>query len=159
LCLEWLEERGEEKRGAPGASVLDVGTGSGILAVGAALLGCGQVVAVDVDPEAALAAGENVKLNRMENIIGVHVGSAADIGERFDLVVANIQMHPLIEMAGVLRARVRDDGALALSGILVEQRVAVQAAYENEGMLLRRTKFDGEWCLLEFEPGKGAERR
>ncbi len=158
LCLEWLDDCGGEEGDAGPRSLLDVGTGSGILAVGAVLLGCRPVVGVDVDPEALEVAAENVEVNGMENAIRLRECSAADIVERFDLVVANIQAYPLMDMAGALSARVARGGAAALCGILVEQKEVVRAAYEAQGLIFRRARIDGEWCLLEFGMGEGASR-
>ena len=133
------------------SSLLDVGTGSGILAIASALLGFDRILAVDNDPEAIAVARTNLVLNGVADAIALQVGTAADIHGRYDVVLANIQALPLIAMAGILVQRLNQTGALVLSGILVEQKGAVQTAFEREGLGLCRTQVAGEWCLLEFE--------
>ena len=159
LCLEWLEEWSLEQPEPSGLSLLDLGTGSGVLAIGAALTGVGGVLAMDNDPEAIEVAAENTDLNRLNHIITLQVGTAEDIKDRFDVVVANIMALPLIEMAEVLVKRLKRAGRMALSGILVEQMESVRAAYEAAGLELVGSKTAGEWCLLDFRwrenEGKG----
>jgi ribosomal protein L11 methyltransferase len=151
LCLEWLEERAEARPDRRSGSLLDVGAGSGILAIAGVLLGFDRVHAVDNDPEAIAVVRENLVLNGVAENIAVHLGTAADIHDFYDVVIANIQALPLIDMANGLAQRMNPSGVLVLSGILVEQRDAVQAAFEREGLKLRRTEVAGEWCLMEFE--------
>lgn len=127
-CLEQVE-----RRAGPGCAVLDVGCGSGILAVAAAVLGAGPVVAIDTD-RVALAATE-----RSAAAAGVVVSCGTDVDEvdgRFDLVVANIGSRTLRALAPSLVARVAAGGNLVLAGLLAEQVPAVVAAYEAEGLVL-----------------------
>jgi ribosomal protein L11 methyltransferase len=153
LCLEWLEEWAMGRTDLGAHSLLDVGSGTGILAIGAALLGVGRILGIDSDPEAVEIAAENVTINRLAGKIRLLVGTVGDVdrAEKFDIIVANIQAFPLIEMAGKLVARLRGSGKLVLSGILLEQRTDVQIAYEAVGMRVANTRSAGEWCLLEFE--------
>jgi ribosomal protein L11 methyltransferase len=154
LCLEWIESWEASQGDLKSRSFLDVGTGSGILAIGAALLGCNPVVGVDNDPEAIEVAAENIGLNRMDGKVELREGSAADVSGRFDVVISNIQAFPLMEMAPVLTERVSDSGVLALSGILTEQKTGVESAYASEGMELCEVRIDGEWCLLVLKRRK-----
>ena len=151
LCLEWLERRGYGPPHRETDSLLDVGTGSGILSMAAALLGFAPVVAVDNDPEAIEVAEENVSLNRLSEVIRLQTGSAAEVAGKFDIVIANIQAFPLVEMATVLAARLQASGRLALSGILIIQKEQVQEAYEARGLEVVGFEVSGEWCLLEFK--------
>lgn len=151
LCLEWLEEWAAERGPSGLGSVLDLGTGSGILSIAAAILGFLPVLAVDNDPEAIGVARENITLNHLDSGIDLLTGSIDATVGTFDLVIANIQAMPLIEMAPRLARCVKRAGRIVLSGILLEQRESVLKAYENEGPLLRNTFSAGEWCLLEFE--------
>ncbi|MEN6441225.1 MAG: 50S ribosomal protein L11 methyltransferase [Syntrophobacter sp.] len=157
LCLEWLETWvGKQPAGrdhAPG-SLLDVGTGSGILAMGAALLGFEHIVGIDNDPEAIEVAVPNLELNNLTEKIRVTCASVQDIRGAFDVVISNIQSMPLIRMAEPMVSRVRDGGRLALSGILTEQAEEVRDAYEERGASLIGTKTAGEWVLLEFAVSK-----
>lgn len=151
LCLEWLESRAEN--GAPDSpwSLLDVGTGSGILAMGAALLGFENVIGIDNDPEAVEVALANIDLNRLSAKIRILSCPTEEIIERFDVLISNIQSLPLIRMAATFVSKVADGGRLALSGILTEQAEEVRIAYEKEGVKLIGTKAAGEWVLLDFQ--------
>jgi ribosomal protein L11 methyltransferase len=148
LCLEWLEQQAMERGGLNGLSILDVGSGSGILAISAALLGCQPVVAIDLDPQAIEAARQNIVLNQLNSRIELLQKTASDICASFDLVLANIEAFPLIEMAPSLTRRLKSGGRLALSGILIEQKDKVQSIYEERELKALYTKVLGEWCLL-----------
>ncbi len=150
LCLEWLEDWTESNR-PDTMSLLDLGTGSGILAMAGALLGFGRVLAVDNDEEAVEVARENLRVNGLEGRIVLSVGSVGELEERFDVVAANLQANPLIEMAHALSERLQPEGMLVLSGILVEQGESVRSAYEEAGLLFVERRSAGEWCLLAFQ--------
>lgn len=150
LCLEWLEDWTESNR-PDTMSLLDLGTGSGILAMAGALLGFGRVLAVDNDEEAVEVARENLRVSGLEGRIVLSVGSVGELEERFDVVVANLQANPLIEMAHALSERLQPEGMLVLSGILVEQGESVRSAYEEAGLLFVERRSAGEWCLLAFQ--------
>ena len=110
----------------PGSTVLDVGCGSGVLAVGAARLGAGRVVAIDIDP----AAHEATLDNAARNGVAVQV-SASPVGAvtgRFDVVVANLLAPTLVELAVPLGERVGEHGSLVVSGLLPQQTERVFAA-------------------------------
>ncbi len=147
LCLEWLESLA---RSSPPGSLLDIGTGSGILAIGAALLGFEEIAAVDNDPEAVETAKENVLLNGLSGKIDLRCGTAEEIPTRFDAVVSNIESGPLIRMARAIASSVREGGRLGLSGILAEQADEVRAEYEKMGFAPTGMSTDGEWVLLAF---------
>ena len=157
MCLEWLEEWVERQHEQSAKSLLDVGTGSGILAIAGALLGFDRILAVDNDPEAVAVARENLILNEVADRIVLQVGTVADIHGRYDVVLANIQALPLIDMAEALVERLSHPAMLALSGILTDQKIAVQSAFERQALKFCSAKFAGEWCLLEF--GKLKEDR
>ncbi len=147
LCLEWLEGCG---LAAGSASLLDVGTGSGILSIGAAMLGFGQITAIDNDAEAIETAKENVLLNGLSGKIDLFCSSIEEVGGQFDAVISNIESGPLIRMAAPIASRVREAGLLGLSGILTEQVDAVSAEYVKMGLLPAGRKIAGEWALLSF---------
>jgi ribosomal protein L11 methyltransferase len=131
-----------------GTAVLDVGCGSGVLAVAAAVLGAGPVVAVDVDPVAVDAT------RRAAQAAGVAVeASTTPVGElagAFDLVLANIGAATLTGLAPAIASRVAMGGTLVLAGLLATQAGAVAAAYEQEGLsLVEITARDG-WASPEF---------
>lgn len=129
-----------------GARVLDVGTGSGILALVALTLGAASVVAIDNDPEAIAVTRENAERNRVSPRIEASTADVADVRERFPLVVANIEARVLIPMAPALSATVAPGGLLVLSGILSGQETDVQAAYP--GFSLDRLDREGDWVSL-----------
>ena len=134
LCLAALE-----RIVVPGASVLDVGCGSGVLSVGAALLGAAPVDALDVDPSALAATADNASRN--EVVVRVRDEPLDAVGERYDVVVANIGAATLLAMAPELAARVAPGGWLILAGILTAQVDPVAAAYSAAGC--RRTPTRG----------------
>jgi ribosomal protein L11 methyltransferase len=146
LCLEKLVEALERR---PGASVLDVGCGSGILGIGAKLLGAGRVVMVDNDPVAVEVARENAEKNGVPEIETSGTDVAALPGA-FELVAANILANPLIELSVPISARVAPGGELFLSGIFGTQADEVGAAYLAQGLVLRGRKDLGEWAVLHL---------
>jgi ribosomal protein L11 methyltransferase len=83
--------------------------------------------------------------------VELRCGTVADVKERFDVVVANIQANLLAAMAGDLAERVASAGRLALSGILLEQADAVRSAYQRQGLHFLEDERAGEWCLLAFK--------
>ncbi len=158
LCLEWLDDPGvSPDQNGPARSLLDVGTGSGILAMGAALQGFHPVVGVDNDPEALQVAGENIEINGLTERVQLILSDNVEVSGRFHIVMANIQALPLIRMSKTLVGCLEEWGLLVLSGILIEQGQQVQKAYEELGLKLTVYREAGEWCLLVFE--KVAERK
>jgi ribosomal protein L11 methyltransferase len=105
----------------PGASVFDVGTGSGVLSIAAARLGASRVVAVDIDPGAVEITRANAAGNGVSDVLDVSADDAATVAGPFDLVVANLTAAVLAEMAGVLSGAVGPGGLLLLSGLLAGQ--------------------------------------
>lgn len=147
LCLAGLVDT---LRRRPGAAVLDVGCGSGILGIAAARLGAGRVVMIDNDPVAVSVANENAEKN---GVFGIEVSGTpvGELADRFPVVVANILAVTLIELADEVAARVADGGELLLSGILVDQAPDVIRAYEERGLRLREQREEGDWALVWME--------
>ena len=140
----------------PGARVLDVGTGTGILAIAAALLGASAVDAVDIDPVAIHVARENVESNGVATVVTLALGSVGP-GEPFqgeyDLVVANILADVLVALAPSLTKAVRGGGTLILSGILDTKEAIVREAFETLGMrLLRSDALEGWVTMVSRKP-------
>jgi ribosomal protein L11 methyltransferase len=128
------------------ASMLDVGTGSGILALVALVLGAASARAIDVDPDAVALAAENAERNGLRERFDVDVSPVETLGARFDLVVANIEASVLIALAEPLSRRVAKDGVLVLSGILQERAAQVRQAFA--GFDLASSPSQGEWAAL-----------
>ena len=151
LCLEWLESCRELVPGSARMSLLDIGTGSGILAIGAALLGFAEVVGIDNDPEAVKVAEENVLLNGLSEKIRLLCATPEGVSGSFDVVISNVECKPLMRMSETIASKVRGEGLLALSGILIEQADEVGAEYEKRGLRPAGAKTAGEWVLLAFQ--------
>ena len=138
--------------GARPARVLDLGTGSGILALAAsALWPEAEVVAVDSDPLAVAAARENVAANRAGGRVQVSGAELGAQGGLFDLVLANIQAEVLADLAGPLCERVAPGGWLALSGLLSEQAGSTAELYRRRGMAVeavRPSEDDPAWSAV-----------
>ena len=146
LCLRALEDHV-----AAGASVLDVGTGSGILAIAAARLGATRVLALDIDPIAVEVASANVAQNVARGLVEARCGSLeVDHGASYGVVVANINPAAIIALAPALRRVVRAGGAVIVSGILGTDVARVRPALEREGLTLRAARHEHDWCCLEF---------
>jgi ribosomal protein L11 methyltransferase len=138
--------------------VLDVGTGTGVLAIAAARALRRPVLASDIDGRAAGVARENVRRNRAGGVTVVH---AAGLGTRrfrdhgpFDLVLANILLGPLQRMASPMARLLAPGARVVLSGLLTAQASAALAAYRHEGLMLeRRVVLDG-WSTLVLRRGR-----
>lgn len=128
--------------------VLDVGCGSGILAVAAILLGASSAVAIDNDPEAAEVTIENALANGIPERIAASIDDVATLTETFPFVVANIEARVLIPLAEPIAARVAPGGSLVLSGILRGQEDDVRAAYPS--LELAAIEYDGEWVSIRL---------
>lgn len=145
LCLAALDAL---LAAARGAHVLDVGTGSGILAIAAAKLGAGRVVATDDDPVALDVAGENARRNGVA--LELTRTAPDEVAGQFPIVVANILANTLVALAPALAPRVARGGTLLLSGIVAGQEDEVSGAYRRVGLAPRPAldRADGEWRLV-----------
>jgi ribosomal protein L11 methyltransferase len=145
LCLEALDE---VVRSAPPDAVLDVGTGTGVLALSALTLGVPRATAIDVDEEALRVAADNARLNGLGGRLELARGTPETIAGRWPLVLANILAAPLIEMAPVLCRRVSRQGQLILSGIRASLEPDVARAYRDVGMRRVDVKSRESWVAL-----------
>jgi ribosomal protein L11 methyltransferase len=132
----------------PGASVLDVGTGTGVLAFAAKKLGAGRCVGVDNDPVAVELAQECAQENGLEGIELSTKGVDAYPGT-FDLVLANILANTLVQLSPLIAPKVGK--RLVLAGVLVPQASQVREAYEAQGLTFAGEAVQGEWIRLDFE--------
>jgi ribosomal protein L11 methyltransferase len=145
LCLEVLDE--EVLIATPDA-VLDVGTGSGVLALAALMLGVPRALAIDIDDEALRVASENARLNAIDERLQLLRGVPEAVTGTWPLVLANVLAAPLIEMAPVLVRRVGHHGQLVLSGIPSSAERDVDQAYCRLGMRRVRAKSRAGWVAL-----------
>lgn len=146
MCLRLMEEIDFD-----GRSVLDVGAGSGILSVGAMLLGASSVDAVEIDEYAAKALASNVELNDMTTSIPVIVGDIATALPEdavYDIVLANLIARILIENAENITRRVADRGVIVASGIIEEREQEVLDAYAAQGFETLERRKTNDWIAL-----------
>lgn len=150
------------KRGRP-AQVLDVGTGTGILAFAAAKALHRPVIAGDLDPEAVLTAKGNARLNGLGTVVRLYQGSGvrhalANRPRRFDVVFANILARPLKRLAPSLTATVADRGVLILSGLIERDVAGVLSTYRHRGFHLAAHGLIEGWATLVLRRGGAAAR-
>lgn len=151
LCLEALEALMFEKPPqAEEHTVLDVGCGSGLLGIAAALLGAKKVVSIDIDPVAVQVTNENAAINRVTPLIHASETPLEHLDGCFSVVLANILAEALVSMRSALTARVAPEGALILSGILVEREEFVRAGFADQPLTLSAVTREDEWCCLIF---------
>jgi len=148
----------------PIENALDVGTGTGVLAIAIARLAHAPVLATDIDPVAVRVARENIRLNGAAG--WVRTATAAGLSARifaergpFDLIVANILAGPLVRLAPAIRKHLAPGGTVILSGLLIPQRARVLAAYRAEGLRLTGEHRLGEWLTLVFTRSIRTRRR
>ena len=129
-CLELMENM----TGLEAARVLDLGSGTGILAIAALKLGANHAVCVDIEAQAVETARANCALNHLERRTTHIIGTLAEVYKTgFDVILANIYGDILIDLAGPLSGKLKQGGALLLSGILWEYNFDVRKAYEQQG--------------------------
>lgn len=129
---------------------LDVGTGSGILAIAMAKLGVREVVAVDIDPGAVFEATHNVRLNKLSAQITVSGSSLEGLTTRFGVIVANLA-HPTLKKSGILfSGRTEEDGLLILAGFKEAAFESLCSVYTEKGFMLIRQEKERDWMATTF---------
>jgi ribosomal protein L11 methyltransferase len=148
-CVEMLEDL----EGVQGARVLDLGSGTGILAIAALRLGAASALCVDIDPRAANVCRANCRANRVENGAYVVAGSMDCIGDaEFDLVLANVYSDVLSTVARSLRSRVAPDARVILSGIPWQDLFDIERLYRCAGFAVLKTIMLDEYCTVVLAP-------
>jgi ribosomal protein L11 methyltransferase len=144
-----------EKYLRPGMCVIDVGTGTGILAIAVAKLQPNvRVVALDTDPVAVDAAQENICLNHVTDCVKLYAGPVATLQTQpVDLILANLQYQPLVELLADLAQRLKAKGVLLLSGLLAHEGESIQKNLEHAGMRCIEIRKEEEWLTLAATPG------
>ena len=156
LLVRWLSEHV-----SGGERVLDVGCGSGVLALVAARLGAAEVVGIDIEPAAVAAAMANARRNGLDSVAGFSTAlvGAADLGS-FEIVVANITADVLVALADDIATRLSPGGELAVSGLSAGQVSSVSAAFRLHGIELTDLARLDDWVsLASHRDGQEAERR
>jgi len=156
LCLELLEQTMESRDVTASPSLLDLGTGSGILAMAASLLGAGRILALDIDPDAVGVARENLALNQLSDCIECGTVPLESLAERFDIILANILAEELVRLAPYLTDRLNPGGALVLSGILAEKESLVRQGFNSQPLTYCQTSCAGEWVALLYRNASGS---
>ena len=134
----------------PPTSVLDVGCGTGILAMAAALWGCRTITALDNDPQAVTVARQNIAANNLESTIQTTTSDELPPGD-FEVVLANITSDVLLQLAPTLTAATRPGGHLILAGILSgEQQLAIGDRFQGLGLELLTQPHGEEWVACLF---------
>jgi ribosomal protein L11 methyltransferase len=155
LQLECLRRRGRF------SSVLDLGSGTGILALAAARTGAVRILAVDNDPVAVQVTIANARINGLAARVralgadGYRRRPLSRTRRRFDLVLANILSRPLLRMAPDLKRVLRPGGRAILSGLLRQQQAEVIAAHRAQGLVVEARLTLGEWSVLQFKRKTG----
>jgi ribosomal protein L11 methyltransferase len=148
MCLEAIEEALQQ---STPAALLDVGTGSGVLALAALLMGVPRALGLDIDAEALRAAAENARLNGLERRVQLTRGGPDAVAGTWPLVVANLLAAPLVELASVLIRRVGHHGHLVISGIPSSVENDVDRAYRRLGMQHVLTQSRAGWSALVLQ--------
>ena len=144
MCINQIE-----KNLKSGDTVIDIGSGSGILSMAAVLLGAEKATGVDLDPVAVRVALENVELNNLQDKIEILHGNLTDvIREKADIVVANIMADIILILLEDVREFIKDDGLFISSGIIQEKRAAVEARLLEKNFSIVEVETKGEWCAI-----------
>jgi len=149
MCLRFIEGAFASDASSP-RSALDIGTGTGILGIAAAMLGAKRVLCIDTDPVAVEVAGKNAELNGVADVLSVEGTILAAIHEEFDLVLGNLISEILVDLAESIAARCVPGGRLILSGIVKEKSKWVVEEFSKHKMKLADETIDGEWAALFF---------
>ena len=143
MCLRALNGLDVQRR-----SLLDVGCGSGVLAIAGLLLGADTAVGTDIDPQAITASRENAERNGIEPArFALYLVGEEPIEQRYDIVIANILAGPLVEMAAQLSARLKPGCILLLSGLLSEQQGEILDAYTE--IAFEHFYHEAQWLCLQ----------
>jgi ribosomal protein L11 methyltransferase len=147
LCLAALEDYL-----TPGMQVLDIGTGSGILAIGAAKLGAAHIDARDIDPIAVETAQKNVTASGLDDVITVARGSVTIQAplHLYDMVIANIFADTIADLAPAMMSQLKRDGVFIGSGILVERAHLVEQAMAAQPVTLVETRQEDDWLVMVY---------
>jgi len=135
-----------------GETVLDVGSGTGVLGIGAVMLGAKSALCIDNDEWCSLNGNENVKANNLESKVEIRLAEIDQIQEKdFDLIVANINKHILLEIAEEIRRKIKETGTLILSGLLIVDEEDIIQRFALFGFRPINKSVMDEWCVLVLQ--------
>ncbi len=139
---------------APGDTVVDVGTGTGVLAIAACRLGAESALGVDTDPAAVTNARDNAAQNDVADCVTVREGSVESVPAdvRADVVAVNITLDPLLDLLSGVCDRLAPGGTLLLSGLLTGQRGRMQEALAAHDLSIEEETTDGGWWAVRCRP-------
>lgn len=152
MCLRFAEDV-FDRGPAPPRTVLDVGTGTGILGIAAALLGAERVLGIDTDPVAVEVAARNAEQNGVGTAFRAEGTALASVEGEFDLVFGNLIAEILVDLSAAVVARCAPGGRMILSGILTEKSGWVVEEFGTHGASLVEEATDGEWSALLLRKG------
>ena len=145
LLKKWADRQENLKENLRDKSLLDLGTGTGILAIGACLMGVGDVTAVDTDASSVEAAENNFALNSLTGKVRIIHGDIRAAGAGYDVVLANIFLEPLLDLMHLIPAVLKPGGTLIISGLLEGQEQAVLQEADREGLLIVESTIENGW--------------
>jgi ribosomal protein L11 methyltransferase len=146
LVLQFLEKNVKN-----GIKVLDVGSGTGVLAIAAVKLGAESAIAIDNDEWCCENGRENCRLNSVDKAVDVRLGEIKDIaGNNFDLITANIQKNILLDIAEEIKNRLKPGGLLILSGLLYNDEADIVKKYSSLNFEMLEKKSLDEWMAVKL---------
>jgi len=150
MCINQIEKNLKN-----GDRIIDIGCGSGILAMAAVLLGAKRATGVDLDPVAVRVANENIILNHLEDRIDIVQGNLTEvIKDKADIVVANIMADIILILLEDVREFIKDDGLFISSSIILEKREAVKQGLMDKNFKIIEVETKGEWCAITAKKQK-----
>ncbi len=145
MCIQFLEKNIEETD-----RVMDIGCGSGILSIAAALCGSGDVHGFDIDPDAVTASIENVEKNGLQDRIRIAVGDVTEgLGRKADIIAANLMAELIVMIAPGVAQHLEGKKIFISSGIITEKRPMVEQALQEAGFTIRNVMESEGWCAIE----------
>ena len=154
MCIIALEDIVTHNKRTQDWKALDVGTGTGILAISCAKLGIGKVVAVDIDPKAAEIAAKNIAINMVDDEIEIINSDISNLKDRFDLIVANLTANALIKLQPTLFRMMKPEAYLIISGITENDSSAIEKLFYTNDIILHKMLTEKEWVCYVLKKGE-----